>query len=245
MKEKSQRRELVHKKLDSTVQFPTTTNKILLAVIDFLKVHDKLDSKYWPMVDIFVERLENDIPEKKIAKDFYNAFRQAKKLQPEDKIPWYWYKRVSEVQRVAAMGRKWIGNHRAKEQGFWNILELAKLEQQKPKEMSGETKSDHKRRIQNEHFRYFLVDQPQEFPFLFATWTEALVKVPNLAKEDHKVLKYYEKMCIRLLDTLLNDPTFFFDPEHNWPNLCRKIVQQIRPFEGPVITDIKAEEIIP
>jgi hypothetical protein len=205
------------------------SDKILLAVQEFLKVHDSLESKYWPILDIFLERLEKKIPVKKIASDFHRAFRQIKKLGPEKKIPGYWYTVVNDVQRIALNGKEWFDEHRGL--GFWTLRDLAKFElkvKHKPKK---------KDRIDDEHFDYFINECPDLFLVLFAAFTEEK-RLPDIGQEQ-KEWRAYERMTVRMLDILLNDSTFFFSPEHNWPNLCHRILQQIKPARVPTIIDIE------
>jgi hypothetical protein len=199
--------------------------KLLDVVRDLLNAHAKLESKYWPALAIFLERLEKGLPVKRVTSDFHNAYRQA---NPKSEVPAYWYFMVNEIRRIALMGRSWIEEHRAKDFGFWKLLELADFELEEPKKK----RRGKDRTIRNKHFRYFLTDEPAEFPFLFALWTEGKVKLPNLnEREHHKDLKVYERMCVRLLDRMLAELSFFFDPELNWPSFCQRILQQIQPAQ--------------
>src|SRR4029077_1077910 len=173
---------------------PVDSQKRLLRVIgDFLKVHDTLDSKYWPMLEQFLQRLEKEIPVKRITKEFHLAYRQVKKT---DNVPAYWYRIINDIQCVALKGRPWVKKHKAKKFGFWKLLTLASLTE--PKEWSG-SKSDQRAAVRNKHFRYFLKEAPAEFPFLFSCFVEEK-RLPNFsAKEIHKDKKAYERMAIRLL----------------------------------------------
>jgi hypothetical protein len=212
-----------------------TQNKILLVVRDFLKVHDQLEGKYWPMVDIFAQRLAKGIPEKKISKDFYKAFRIAKGLQPEVEIPTYWYARVGEVRCIAIMGIEWIEKQKTLGTGFWSILELAKLLQAEPKPVP-QPKVD---KTEDKHFNYFVFERPHLFTALCAIYLEK-AKLPDLA-QNQRQQKVYERLCIAMLGNLLNDSTFFFDPDHNWPHICQRILGQIKPKQVPAIIDIEAQ----
>ena len=213
-----------------------STDKILRVVIDFLEVHDQLEGKYWPMVDVFVERLAQGIPERKIAGAFHRAYRQAKGLKPEDHLPSYWYKIVNQIQHMAAKGRAWIKEHTDKGVGFWNMLELAEVEQISRRKLRMKKASA----VNNKYYRYFLEDGPAEFPFLCAVFLEDK-RLPDLGKEQ-KEWELYERLCVRMLNILLNDSTFFFNPKHNWPGICQRILGQIKPSQFPVILDITTKE---
>jgi hypothetical protein len=225
--------------LDNDCQVSKSNNKILRVVEDFLKVHDQLEGKYWPMVDLFVERLEKGIPAKKISKDFYKAYMQAKGVTAWQDIPNYWYKTVGRVQRVALQGREWITKHKARGLSFWKLIELADFTPLKK----------HRRRIKLKrnplianlveamHVGYFIDERPDLFPVLCAAFLEA-GKLPGIAREKEQQ-RAYERLCIRMLNILLNDATFFFSSKDNWPDICARILGQVEPSQFPRIIDIE------
>jgi hypothetical protein len=206
-------------------------SKVLQVVQDFLKAHDALQSKYWPMLETFVRTLEKGVPVKKVASNFHWAFRQAR---PEEQgIPAYWYRIVNDTQRVALMGRAWVKEHRAKGFGFWKLLELA-IASEPLKKRRPQPKPD---RIDNEHFEYFVHECPDLFPVLCAAFLEE-GKLPDIAHEQ-KQKHVYERLCVRMLTILLNDATYFFSPKHNWPTICERILGQIEPSQFPRIIDVE------
>jgi hypothetical protein len=208
-------------------------------VQDFLKVHDRLEEKYWPMVEIFLDRLEKNISAKRISKDFYKAYMQARQITTWQDIPNYWYKSVGRVQRVALQGREWIIKHKAQGLSFWKLVELADFTPPL-KKRPGESKKDKRDRIADLNISYFVYARPDLFPVLCAAFLQE-GKLPDIAHEQ-KQAHVYERLCVRMLTILLNDSTFFFNPKHNWPDICQKILGQIEPSQFPRIIDIETEE---